>query len=76
MSILLEEIEKQVQLLPLSDRAALARRIIGDLEPAVRSELEMMWIAESERRYAAFERDELEARPGDEVMARVRQHIK
>ncbi len=54
----------------------LRQKLIGELDAPAGRDVEKTWIVESEHRYAAFQRGELEALPGDEVMARVRQRIK
>lgn len=72
-------IEKQALSLDIKERGHLASvllRSLGELDAPAGREVEKTWIVESEHRYAAFQRGELEALPGDEVMARVRQRIK
>ena len=46
--------------------------LIDDLDPGQDPEIEKLWIEEAERRYAQYLRGEVEAIPGDEVMAEAR----
>jgi putative addiction module component (TIGR02574 family) len=75
MSTLLDDLERQARGLSLHEKATLARILIEELDPALDAEVEQLWIAEAQRRYEAFLKGELEALPGDEVMARVRSRL-
>jgi hypothetical protein len=76
MSALLDLIEKQTRLLTAKEKATLARILIEELDPSLDSEVEQLWIAESQRRYQAYLRGEIESLPGDEVMSRARSRLK
>lgn len=76
MSAQFDDIEKQARMLPMKQKAALARVLIEDLDTALDEDVEDMWIEEAQRRYAAYQKGDLEALPGDEVMKRVRQRLK
>jgi putative addiction module component (TIGR02574 family) len=76
MSAHFDDIEKQARLLPLKEKAALARVLIEELDTSVDTDAEQLWIAEAQRRYDAYLKGELEAFPGDEVMARARGRLK
>ena len=76
MSTLLEAIEKQAQLLTAQEKAKLARILIEELDPATDSDVEQLWLDESQRRYEAYLRRAMESLPGDEVMDRVRDRLK
>ena len=76
MSALLDELEKQSRLLTAQEKATLARILIEGLDPSLDSDVEQMWIAESQRRYQGYLKGEIEAHPGDEVMARARNRLK
>jgi len=65
-----------VRALPLKEKAALARLLIGELDISVDADAEQLWIDEAQRRYDAYQKGEIEARPGDEVMARARNRLK
>lgn len=58
------------------EKATLARILIEELDPTVDGQVEQLWIAESQRRYEAYLRGELESLPGDEVMSRARSRLK
>ena len=75
MSTLLDDLERQARALTPREKATLARILIEELDPALDAEVEQLWIAESQRRYDAFLNGELEALPGDEVMARARSRL-
>jgi putative addiction module component (TIGR02574 family) len=75
MSTLLDDLEKQARCLSAHEKATLARILIEELDPALDTEVEELWVAEAQRRYEAFHRGELEALPGDEVIARVRNRL-
>ena len=76
MSALLDEIEKQSRLLTPQEKARLARILIEDLDSSIDSDVEQLWITESQRRYQAYLKGEVEAHPGDEVMTRARNRMK
>ncbi len=42
----------------------------------VDADADQLWIHEAQRRYDAYRKRDLEARPGDEVMARARNRLK
>jgi len=75
MSTLLDDLERQARALTLREKATLARILIEELDPARDAEVEQLWIAEAQRRYAAFLNGEIEALPGDEVMAKARRRL-
>jgi hypothetical protein len=76
MSALLDHIEKQVRLLTPKEKATVARLLIEELDPSIDSEVEQLWIAESQRRYQGYLRGEIKSLPGDEVMSRARSRLK
>lgn len=76
MSTRFDEIEKQARSLPQEEKAALARVLIEDLDTSTDENVERLWIEEAQRRYAAYLKGELEAVPGEEVMARARNRLK
>ena len=75
MSALLEELKKKSRLLTVQEQATLARILIEGLDASTDSNVEQLWVAESQRRYQAYIRDEIEAFPGDEVMTRARKRL-
>ena len=76
MSALFDELEKQARLLTPEEKAALARMLIEELDPAADSQVEQLWIAEAQRRYEAYLHGELSSLAGDEVMTRARTRLK
>lgn len=76
MSELLEELKKQTRLLTAKEKAMLARILIEELDASTDSNVEQLWVAESQRRYQAYLRGEIDAYPGDVVMTRVRDRLK
>ena len=71
-SMTLKELEKQARSLSAEEKATLARILIEELDTAIDTNAEQLWLEEAQRRYDAFLRGELEARPCDEVMRRDR----
>ena len=76
MSSHFHDLEMQARALPVKEKAALARLLIEELDMTVDADAEQLWVDEAQRRYDAYQKGELEARPGDEVMARVRNRLK
>ena len=76
MSANFDDIERQARLLPLKEKALLARVLIEELDASIDVDAEKLWIDEAQRRYDAYQKGELEALPGDDVMARARNRIK
>jgi len=76
MSTLFDEIERQARTLTRQEKASLARILIEELDPSADAEVEQVWIDEAQRRYNAFLKGELQALPGDAVMARARSRLK
>lgn len=58
------------------EKATLARILIEELDPSAASEVEQLWIAESQRRYEAYLKGEIASLPGDEAMSRARGRLK
>ena len=75
MSTPFDDLERQARLLPLKQKAALARVLIEELDTSVDPNAEQLWVDESQRRYDAYLKGELEALPGDDVMARARNRV-
>ena len=63
-------------MLTVQEKAALAHQLIEDLDASLDADVEQAWIAESQRRYQAYLRGELQSKPGDEVMANARNRLK
>lgn len=76
MSSQFDDLEKRARALPPSEKAALIRTLIDDLDPGQDPDVERLWLEEAERRYDQYLRGEVEAIPGDEVMAEARRRLK
>ena len=76
MRTLFDDLEKQARRLTPQEKASLARILIEDLDPSSDSNVERLWIEESQRRYEAYLNGELKAVSGEEVMSRVRSRLK
>jgi len=76
MSPLFDQVQKQAQMLTAQEKAALAHQLIEDLDSSLDAEVEQLWIAESQRRYEAYVKGELQSVPGDEAMANARNRLK
>lgn len=72
MSALFDEVQKQAQRLTPQEKAALAHLLIEELDSSSDADVEQLWIAESQRRYQAYLRGEVQSVPGDEAMSRAR----
>ena len=76
MSSQLEEIQRQIVMLPAKEKAALAHQLIEDLDESSDPEAERLWLEEATRRYEAYKRGSLSSRDGDEVMRSARERLK
>ena len=76
MNTLFDEVQRQAQMLSPQEKAALAHQLIEELDSSSDADVEALWIAESQRRYEAYLRGELEAVAGDEAMANARNRMK
>jgi len=75
MSVNYEKLEKEVRTLTPNQKASLARMLIDDLDSVKDDNVEELWIKESERRLETYRQGKLDAKPGEEVMERIRQHL-
>lgn len=58
--------------LPMKERAELAEHLIASLDRAEEAEIEKLWVEEAERRYHAFKKGCIAARPTEEVFSAAR----
>jgi putative addiction module component (TIGR02574 family) len=72
MATSLAEIEEKVRALSLSDKAALIRLLIGELDGAPEPDIEKAWIAEAKRRHQELLDEHVKGIPGEQVFANVR----
>lgn len=73
MSLL--ELETEISKLPVSERAALAKWIVGSLDGLSEAEIAELWADEAERRLDELEQGLVEEIPGDEAFRRARAAI-
>jgi len=73
MSMEASRILTEVLALPADERARLVERILDSLGAEPDQERLERWAAETESRLDAIDRGELETRPGEEVLERLRQ---
>ena len=66
-----EEIAKEIEKLPGTDKAMLVDMILAKLDQPD-MELDKIWAEEAAKRWAAYKEGRLKAIPYDEVMARYR----
>ena len=76
MSTHFEDIQREVKSLSANEKAALARFLIQELDQSVDDDAQRLWVEEAERRYTAYQKGELEARLGDDVMRTARERLK
>jgi putative addiction module component (TIGR02574 family) len=72
MSISLEQLKETISTLPRTERAELAHFLLLSLEPE-EDGAEAAWRAELERRDAEFRSGQVEGRPIQNVLARLRE---
>ncbi len=68
MALNVKECEMSALMLPVSERAALAERLIESLDSLDDAETERLWVEEAERRYQAYKQGRLSARPAAEAI--------
>jgi len=72
MPTTLAEIEEKVRALSHSDKAALIRLLIGELDGPPDPDIEKAWIAEAKSRHQELLDGRVKGIPGDQVFANVR----
>lgn len=76
MSKRFDEVEHDALLLPPDSRAILADRLLESLSGSDQKRRDALWAAEAEARAQQIESGEVEALPGERVMAELRDRIK
>jgi putative addiction module component (TIGR02574 family) len=66
------ELEREALQLSAKERAELARKLLQSLNEMSEEELEKLWAAEANERFAAFERGEIKAYSREEALKRVK----
>jgi putative addiction module component (TIGR02574 family) len=72
MATALAEIEEKVRALSQSDKAALIRLLIGELDGPPDPEIEKIWIAEAKRRHQELLDGRVKGVPGEQVFSNIR----
>ncbi len=72
MTTALAELEEKVRALSQSDKAALIRLLIGELDGPPEPDVERAWIAEAKRRHQELLEGRVKAIPGEQVFSNVR----
>ena len=72
MATALAELEEKVRALSQSDKAALIRVLIGELDGPPESGVEEAWIAEAKRRHQELLDGRVKGVPGEQVFENVR----
>ena len=75
MSSEFEQCEASAMKLPLSERAALAARLIASLDDATDADQERAWLEEADRRYQAYAAGRISARPAADALREARARI-
>ena len=70
------EIQRELSELSPEDRAKLALALVESLEPEEEGDIAEAWRLEAKRRYEQYKRGEVQAIPGDEVIARIRSRLR
>ena len=60
----------------MEEKATLDRILIEEIDTEIDPGAQKLWLDESKRRYEVFLSEELEARPGEEVMLRARDRLR
>jgi len=68
MALDTKECEASALMLPATERAALAERLIESLDRLDDAENERLWVEEAERRYQAYRQGRLSARSATEAI--------
>jgi len=72
MSTALTELEDKVRALSQSDKTALIRLLVGELDGPPDPDIEKAWIAEAKRRHQELLDGRVKGIPGDQVLSNVR----
>ena len=72
MATSLAELEEKARMLSQSDKAALVRTLIGELDGPPEPGVEKAWIAEAKRRHQELVEGRVKGVPGEQVFANIR----
>jgi hypothetical protein len=76
MSKSVAELEQEARHLLIQDRALLAQHLIASIDPGEDVDAEAVWLEEAEKRYQAFRKGKLTARPADQVLREAKSQLK
>ncbi len=76
MARAIADIERDIQQLPINERAKLLRALIADLDAPAEADVQQAWLEESERRLAEIENGTAKTVPGREVLDEARSRLK
>ena len=76
MSKSVAELEQEARHLPTQDRALLAQHLIASIDPGEDLDAEAAWLEEAERRYQAYRKGKLTAKPVDQVFREIKSQLK
>ena len=68
-----EQVLREAMNLPVTERAALAERILASFDSASQDAVDAAWAAEAEDRIAAYDRGEIGSIDADEVFKKIGQ---
>jgi putative addiction module component (TIGR02574 family) len=73
MPMKIEELTEQALALPNEAKALLVDRLVESLDPSEAGELHDLWAGEAQRRLRELRSGAVQAIPGDEALARLRE---
>jgi len=68
-------LESRLMSLPAEQRERLAERLMRSLDRQPLNEVDHAWVDEAERRFAEWQRGEVEGVPGNQMTARIRREL-
>lgn len=75
MAKAIEEIAREIRMLPGEDKAKLLRSLIGELDGAADPNVERAWLETSQRRYRELVEGKVKGIPGPLVFDRLRARL-
>ena len=76
MSKSVAQLEQEARHLPTQDRALLAQHLIASIDPGEDVDAEAVWLEEAERRYQAYRKGTLAAKPAEQVFREAKSQLK
>lgn len=72
MATTVENICKEALFLPANERIGLIERLLTSLNLPTKTDIERLWVEESERRISEIDRGDVELMPGEQVFEKIR----